>query len=239
MPAHVLRAATELRREGPLSDFHEALARQDAELLVRPTPTSELAAPDAFSIQHVGGATRLVSMPCGFSVPLPPGKTPNASPVKSGTCAAHFEMGPFAGTTGEVLPSMLVVARTAREGETLKDFLDVFVRDRQPIPADACPADACLGFARPMPNSYVHEGGGIAIVVAFERKAPAFPSALLEQPFTPPKSAEGGVSYFRAMPRPTRFTGRIFYLVLLDTARSVESQSRAEFRSVIGKMLVE
>lgn len=241
MPAHVLRAAAQLRRVGELSAQDQTSVRQAKELLVTPDPSTKLEPAEAFSIRKAGAGRALVSAPCGYAVPLKPDQPIQASPLQNATCVAQLGLGPFPGKAGEVFPSVLVLARVARKGETLQAFLDglSIMKERKAVAPIACPAAGCQGFEVDMPTAYLSEGRGIVTAVTMERPQPEFPSVLIEGPSSPPTSDGGQMRYFVLQPRPTRFEGRIFYLFVLDTARSVLTPARGDFKKLVSESLVE
>lgn len=74
----------------------------------------------------------------------------------------------------------------------------------------------------------------------FSRKEPAQPGILLEFPVAINSSdAETGVSYHRRQAEYNRLQGEIYYLLVLDTTRSVIQESKGEFYLILGNLIVE
>lgn len=89
------------------------------------------------------------------------------------------------------------------------------------------------------PASYESVGGGHMYVIGIERNAPAYPGYALESAISMPKQAEGGgVHYFRPAVMTNRFTGRIRYLIILDSCEDIHDQSFNIFKTFFDKQLV-
>jgi hypothetical protein len=87
---------------------------------------------------------------------------------------------------------------------------------------------------------YVGDGGGRPRTILFERDEPAFPALIFETPSADPKPDKPGPFTF---PRPSqtqrRIPGKLYYLVLLDTAADIEEPALRDFDFFLENLTVE
>lgn len=241
MPAHAVRAGRELDRQGLATPLDKDMAGRARKLLEDPDPATEIPRDKAWGLTSIGGKEALASRTCGFAFELDPKREWSALPVKNGTCVAHGSLGSFPGKRGIVIPSVLIMARPAREGETADAFASSleYLADRVAVDGFPCPSQVCRSFEVRHPEAYAPEGGGVVVAVIFEREEPETRGLALESARPPRPDALGKVQYFRPLPRLVRFRGRLFYLVLLDTAKSVAESAEADYRRFLAGLVVE
>jgi hypothetical protein len=87
---------------------------------------------------------------------------------------------------------------------------------------------------------YHENGDGHGRVIFFEREQPEFPGLLFESP-TPLHHKEGneGPESFRFAPTLQRMPGKLYYLVMLDTAASIEEPALKDFDFFLQNLTVE
>lgn len=241
MPAHVLRAVSHLKAlHAPPSadvDFSAKLARNR----FKPTvPTAEYPASKVWTAEKSGLALRLTNTMFGFAFSVPLAWKVGVASAAKGACSARIQTGPDAGKVSSVFPEIFVLSRQAKPGETLLDFL----KQVSPpvkltrIRLAGCSAPQCLAYKGSTPQWYKPEGGGVTILEVLKAKAPEFPGLLFESPEAPP-SGGTQLKYYRPNTQLHRLPGTLYYLVLLDTARSVLTKAENDYESFLKRMQVE
>jgi len=87
---------------------------------------------------------------------------------------------------------------------------------------------------------YGKDGDGHGRIVIFERDQPEFPGLIFEAPLEIPKSEGGeGPKIYRPNQTRQRMPGKLFYLVLLDTASSIEEPAVKDFDFFLQNLIVE
>lgn len=235
MPAHVLRAASNAAAAGA-SDDREFLVSVARKRTLPVDAEAEYEAKRAWSYQQVNDGYRFLNSACGMEISSKAEWQISFPPLQKGTCVAQIKVGPY----NSITPNLLLLARQAKPGETLADFLQSFLAEKpsKPSEAPACPVSKCLAIESLVPGMYKDAGDGLGLLAAFERDAPRFPGILFEQPWAPPKDKEG-LKFYHPDEALQRMPGKLYYLVLLDTATSVKDQARADYTEFLKSMRVE
>jgi len=133
-----------------------------------------------------------------------------------------------------------ILIKLADAGETLDSYIARFTKGQgtlmqEPMPA---PYKNAVCYSMRNPKMYPEIGGGHFHVVGIERDAPAYPGLLLEEPQSLPSGEKGELSFYKPNQQRTRFSGKIFYVLLLDTCEDIHDASYAVFRKLIQEQLV-
>jgi len=161
---------------------------------------------------------------------------------QNGSCVADISTGPYKGTQHELHPSILVLVKRPQGDETLEEFAARFsVKGHfEPFTASRCPADNCIALRGVQPGMYGKDGDGHGLILAFERTQPDFPGLLFESPWELPKPAgEAGTAAFRPDQVKGRIPGRLYYLVVLDAAASIEGPAVKDLDLFLKGLVVE
>lgn len=243
MPAHVLRAADQLRRLGPLSATAKWQVDMAAKHIVETSVTKSYTPQEVWSANKTPVGTEFFSHACGFGFLDGDKRDWQIYGVRDGVCMIRAKLGPFQGKAGSVFPEIMVLARPPKPGETLNDFSKVFTSGMGARPTEpvACPVSACLAFKTgTRANMYSKEDGGYAMLTVFESHAPRFPGLIFEEPRTPPVGKSGAqAQYFRPNPEQQRLAGTLYYLVLLDTAESVVNEASDNYIHLLKSLVVD
>jgi hypothetical protein len=90
------------------------------------------------------------------------------------------------------------------------------------------------------PEMYGKDGDGHGRIVAFERDQPEYPGLIFESPAEFPKQdAKPGTQVFRPNQVQQRIPGKLYYLVMLDTAASIEAPAMKDFDFFLQNLTVE
>jgi hypothetical protein len=110
----------------------------------------------------------------------------------------------------------------------------------EPFLPARCPAAACIAMRGIQKGIYGKDGDGHGRVVVFERDQPEFPGLIFETPREIPKSAgEGGMKFYTPNQIQQRMPGKLYYLVMLDTAASIEEPAMKDFDFFLENLTVE
>jgi hypothetical protein len=244
MPAHALRAAAHLDElhapSSPARDSYTEIAHK------RFDPTDEKKEynwKEAWRTGLIGKDLELVSTSCGVRLRARGDWAMNGLNLNHGQCLVYLGSGPFKAKEGKLSPGIVFIARRPKPGETLVDALKTYEKNPslfEPLPVSHCPAASCLSVIGRQPGMYGKNGDGRARLVLFERDEPAFPSLLFEVPsgLEPPKDKAGYV-YYHPTQTMHRMPGKLFYIVMLDTAESIEAPAAADFEFFLEHIEVE
>jgi hypothetical protein len=87
---------------------------------------------------------------------------------------------------------------------------------------------------------YKKDGDGHGRIIVFERDQPEFPGLIFETPMeiSKPEATEK-ITYYRPNQTQQRIPGKLFYLVLLDTAASIEEPAMKDLDFFLKNLTVE
>lgn len=242
MPAHVLRAGDHLTvLHAPPSHEQTFLTEIAQKRFEAFDPSRKYEQKDAWSAQASGEDIEFTSTMCGVRFQAYSNWRVNQLDWRNGTCLAYFSTGPYQAVTEKLNPSVLLMVQQPREGETLQEYAQRFMKDGPltPYTPTHCPADACLAFKQDAPGMYHANGNGHGRLVVFERDQPQYPGLIFERPWQMPKSPEPGAHYFRPGQVQKRIPGKLYYLVLLDAAASIEEPALKDFGFFLDHLIVE
>jgi hypothetical protein len=243
MPAHALRAADHLTKlhapESQLRTFLTDVARKRFDPF---DPKKTYAPNEVWEASTVKEGTAFTSTTCGIRLTAQGHWTVNQMALTKGTCVAYFSTGPYKATTRDLHPSILVMVQSPKEVESLKDFFARFLHDGtfEPFTPSRCPTTNCLAMKGVQPHMYKADGDGHGHILAFERDQPNYPGLSFESPMEAPKTdgTEGPKFYHPSQVR-QRIPGKLYYLVLVDTAASIEDSALKDLDFFLQHLTVE
>jgi hypothetical protein len=87
---------------------------------------------------------------------------------------------------------------------------------------------------------YKKDGDGHGRIIVFERDQPEFPGLIFEDPLQMPKPDGGNdAKFYRPNQVQQRIHGKLYYLVMLDTAASIEEPAMKDFDFFLQNLTVE
>ncbi len=242
LPAHALRAidhAVELGRprEGYQNVMEIAETRYKTADLTKPVGEHDAWVSDDLE----GGRLKFISRLCGVSFVANGNWDLQVPKVSDGTCKVW--MTPPA-MKGQASPTMMVMAKVAKEGETLESFARGILENRTNAISDLssgpCPVERCLGLELIDKSLYSKTGGARALVTAFERELPRYDGLVFEAPQQP--QTTGAINQpvaFHFALQYRRMPGRVFYAVLLHANAGIFSGSEQDWEAVVKSLVVE
>jgi hypothetical protein len=243
MPAHALRAEDHLEElHAPASDLRTALAGANEKRFDPFDPKKEYAQKDVWEYEKTVNETSFTSTSCGLRMHVRSDWAVDRLELTKGSCIADFSTGPYKDTPSKMRPSILVMVQQPAENETLDDYSKRFLDKGgfTPFTPSRCPADRCIAMTGTKPGAYGSSGDGRALMLIFEREQPEFPGLAFESPAQlPAGNGNTGVNYYRPSQTPRRIPGKLFYVVLLDTAASIEGPATKDFDFFLEHLTVE
>ena len=243
MPAHTLRAISyigKLRAPNP-AGFESALDIAHHRF-VPFDPKKDYQPKEVWSATETDGDPLFTSTTCGLRLRARGNWTINQIAVQKGSCVAYFSTGPYKATAHSLHPSILVLVKQPEGNETLEQFARKFEKDGtyEPFAPSHCPVAACIAMKGVQPGMYKKDGDGHGRIVFFEREDPAFPGLIFEAPIGLPKPEGGeGMTYYRPSLTQQRIPGKLYYVVLLDVAASIEEPAMKDYDFFLENLLVE
>jgi len=240
LPAHALRAIDHLEKlhAGEPSDFADI----DRERFVPFNPKKNYQPKEVWQAENTGDDTVFTSTMCGVRIRVHSGWQADRLDFTNGTCVALFTTGPYQAATRAMHPSVMVLVQQAGENGTLEDYSKKFETHGsfEPFAPPQCPAQSCIAVKGVQPGVYKGDGDGRPRLVFFERDEPEFPGLVFESPLELPKPESGsGPAYYRPSQIQQRIPGKLFYVVTLDTASSIEEPALKDFEFFLENLTVE
>ena len=243
LPEHTLRAVDHLKKllgaAPPGIDTFAEIARSR---IVPFDPKKEYDPKEVWVAAPVGDNSQFTSTTCGVRFDVHGDWAVNQLAVTNGSCVAYFSTGPYKATTRNLRPSILVLVKQPEANETLQEFSSKFLLKGtfEPFTPSRCPAETCIAMKGSQPGMYGNDGDGHGRVVVFERNQPEYPGLIFESPAEFPKQdAKPGTQVFRPNQVQLRIPGKLYYLVMLDTAASIEAPAMKDFDSFLQNLTVE
>jgi hypothetical protein len=242
MPAHLLRAADHLTQMSaemtPDRKFYADLGRGrfDAVDLKKSYEPRQV-----WSAQDEGATIEFTATACGLRMLVPEAWKVDRMDLEKGSCVVLLGTGPYAAPRGPLAPEILVIVKQPEGNETLEAFEGRFTKKGTftAMTAPYCPAASCLAVEGVLPGAYHKDGDGHPRIVVFERDQPDYPGLLFEAPVSPQPSKADEPQYFRPSQTLQRMPGKLYYLVTLDTASSIEQDAMKGFEFFMKNLVVE
>jgi hypothetical protein len=243
MPAHLLRAADHQEKlHAASSETRTVVTEATRKRYDAFDPKKEYEPKEVWTGANSGENTEFTSTTCGVRLRAHGDWTINQLGLNKGVCVAYFSTGPYKATTRNLHPSIMLLVRQPKENETLQNFIRLLTKDdaSEPFAPVHCPAAACIAMKGVQSGMYKKDGDGRGRTVAFERDQPEFPGLILEYPGQLPNAkVKEGMNYYDLGQIQQRIPGKLYYLVLLDTAASIEEPAMKDFDFFLSNLTVE
>ncbi|HEV2463918.1 MAG TPA: hypothetical protein VGT04_08945 [Acidobacteriaceae bacterium] len=189
-----------------------------------------------------GNSVSITSTACGLRIQVNKEWKIDALDMVAGSCVASFSSGPYKAVKGSLSPEIFVLIHPPLQNETLDEFSRKFLTKGtfEPDALARCPANHCISLKGEEPGMYRENGDGHPRVVIFERDEPAYPGLIFEAPSGDPKPDKSGPFVMHDDSRiQQRIRGKLYYLVILDTAASIEGPALKDFDFFLSNLTVE
>ena len=243
MPAHLLRAADHLEKlqaqPSPRRSFLAETARKRYEPF---DPKKDYKPTEVWYAKEDSSDVVFTSTACGVQLRTHAPWQVNRLDLTKGSCVAYFTTSRYDAVGGPLHPSVMVMVQRPQKGETLEQYSKKFLQKGtyEPFTPSHCPADSCIAMKGIQPGMYKENGGGHPRVLLFERESPEYPGLLLETPDGFPQlDPSAQTQYFRPNQVQARMPGKLFYLVLLDTAASIEEPALKDYEFFLNHLVAE
>ncbi len=243
MPAHFLRALDHSEKlHAPSLEARTVIADATRNRYIAFDPKKEYQPKEVWQAEKNGDDPEFTSTTCGVRLRARGDWTINQMAVKNGSCVAYFSTGPYKATVHDLHPSVLLLVKQPKENESLQEFSKKFLKDGnfETFTPGRCPAATCIALKGEQPGMYKDDGDGHGRIVIFERDQPEFPGLIFEAPDSLPQSGvkEGTHAYHPGQIQ-QRIPGKLYYLVLLDTAASIEEPAMKDLDFFLENLTVE
>jgi hypothetical protein len=243
MPAHVLRANSYLAKlKAPISDEQTFLADVSQKRFDAFDPEKNYAPKEVWQADTTGTEIAFTNTTCGVRIYMQNDWTVDELQLAKGSCVADFSTGPYKDKASKMRPSILVMIQQPQNDETLEQYSKHFQEKGQFVSfkPDRCPSERCISVEGTRTGAYGKDGDGHGFMLFFERNQPEFPGLLFESPSQMPQSSGSTAAhYFRPSQTLQRIPGKLYYVVLLDTAASIEDPAMKDFDSFLTQLVVE
>jgi hypothetical protein len=242
MPVHAIRASAYLEKLDPgRSDYPDSLLQVAKKRIKAPDVSKTYSEKEVWSAEVSNIQAQFTNTMAGLRFAVPGDWKLRFFEIQQGQTLVQINIPAFHISSGDVSPSILVIVRPAKPGETLEDSVEALMKypSSQPINISHCPSESCLSIRGTEPGTYGDQGDGNAIITAFQRKEPNYPGIKFEEPLALPEPKEGQPQYFRPSESIGRISGTLYYLVLLDTASSARQQTEKAFDEFLKNIQVE
>lgn len=193
----------------------------------------------AFPLDNDLGLTATV---CGISLRLKKDWKLMNMTFQNGTCLLAFGTGPYKANVGELWPTVMMLVARPEPGETFEQFEQKITANAvvQPLDTVYCPAENCQSFLLVGKGMYKENGDGRSRNLFFQRNEPQYPGLIFESPLSlPSQEGKEGMSVYTPPQVLKRMSGPLYYLIMLDTASSIENDAVKDFDFVVRNMKVE
>jgi hypothetical protein len=243
MPAHLLRAADHLDKlHSTSSELRTQLTEITRKRYIAFDPQKEYDPKEMWQEAKFGDDPEFTNPTCGVRLRARGAWSVDRMEVANGSCVALFRTGPYKATVHDRTPNVLLLVRQPKENETLQEFSRKYLNDGtfEPFTPSRCPAAACIAMKGIQLGMYKEDGDGHGRVIIFERDQPEFPGLIFEAPILMPQfSAKGGTHEYQPGQIQQRIPGKLYYLVVLDTAASIEEPSMKDLDFFLANLTVE
>jgi hypothetical protein len=243
MPAHVLRAADHLEKlHAPATDARTTVTEASRKRYDAFDPNKQYDPREVWQGAQSGDDIEFTSTSCGVRFRARSDWHIERLELTKGSCVGLFRTGPYKGIVSSRTPNVLLLIQRPKENETLQEFSTKFLKDGtfSSFTPTRCPADPCIALKQEKVGMYQGDGDGHGRVVIFERNQPEFPGLIFEAPLplAEPGDKEGMHAYHPSQIQ-QRMPGKLYYLVLLDTAASIEEPAMKDFDFFLQNLIAE
>jgi hypothetical protein len=247
MPAHLLRAADHLEKlRAHDSEMRAFLTKTAHTRFALFDPKKQYEPKELWVGANAGKNPDFTSTTCGVRLQAEGNWEINQiGMAEGGGCIAYFSTGPYKATTRKLSPSVLLLIQQPDGNETLEEFSRKYMKYEkdgafEPFTPTGCPAPACIAMKGVQPGMYKKDGDGHGRIIVFERDQPEFPGLIFEDPLQMPKPDGGNdAKFYRPNQVQQRIHGKLYYLVMLDTAASIEEPAMKDFDFFLQNLTVE
>jgi hypothetical protein len=243
MPEHALRAVDYLKQlnTGSQQDF-ASLAGLAQQRLIPFDPAKTYQPSDVWSAGDPGQDAVFTSTMCGLRLHAQSNWTVNQMAFSNGSCVAYFSTGPYKAVTTSLRPSILVLVQQPQQNQTLQDFSKKYLTTGT-FTSDStlkCPAANCIALKGEQAGAYKADGDGHPRIIFVARDQPQYPGLIFESPAQLPQSnGSQGAQYYHPASTQLRIPGALYYVILLDTASSIEDPAVQDFSFFLQSLTVE
>ncbi|MBK8722941.1 MAG: hypothetical protein IPL95_11915 [Saprospiraceae bacterium] len=139
----------------------------------------------------------------------------------------------------EIGYSIAIMFKSAKDKDNLADYLSSFVSsiENKSNISFSDKYENMIAYEIIDKTKYSDQGGGHMYVIGIERMYPKYPGLLLEEPYSIPENANK-MNNYKAIENKDRFSGKIFYALILDSSEAINEQSLKQFKTFFNEQLI-
>jgi tetratricopeptide (TPR) repeat protein len=138
--------------------------------------------------------------------------------------------------------TILIFMQAAKQGQTLKEFVDMLTPKnvvKHEIALDVNTIKNCFAYDIKDATTYAQWGGAHTYAIGIEREQTDYPGMSLEEAEQPPLSGNGQMAYYKSVREFSRITGKVYYMILLDSCELIKEESLTKFKAILNNIVIE
>jgi tetratricopeptide (TPR) repeat protein len=240
MPQHALRAASRADKLDPGNMSARASLREAMNNRFKAAdPGATYSAREVWFADNDQTSVTFTNYMFGIQFKVPASVGLELPDIQKSLLQFEVKPGPFPGKSGDVSPSLNILSRPPKPGESLAEFLQSAAPESTSWEPSACPVSKCFGRQTIRPGKYKAEGDGHIFIIAFQADEPEFPGLVFEQMQDFPQVKKDKPTSFRLEQRLRRIPGTLYYVIILDTSNSVLAPAENAYLEFIKTVRVD
>jgi hypothetical protein len=141
----------------------------------------------------------------------------------------------------EITYTIALIIKAEQKGDKLETFISNFISRYAEITKInfSDKYKDMIAFDLKDKNMYKEIGGGHMNMLGIKRERPPFPGLKLEEPISIPKDGKPGeMTYYRAGNSLDRFTGTLYYAIMLDACEDIYPQAFKVFKDMFNNQII-
>lgn len=241
MPSHCVYAMNKVKSiSGKEGSFEKQLGATTYKSIIPVDKDKDYGKRDIWTV-HKGDKITFTSRPLGIKILIDSLWNLSFSDYQKHQSIFSITPPPIANKKGKQIEyTIAILFKTANDKDELEDYIAHLV--------SKYPNKTKINFSDKYEKMTAYEikdkkmykdiGGAHLYMIGIERNAPEYPGLLLEYPVVMPEENAGEVAYYNASESKDRFSGKIFYAILLDTSEDIHDKSFAVFKAFFDNQII-
>ena len=241
MPSHCIYAMDKTKSiPGAEGSFHTKLAEVIYNKIVPVDRDSSYKKEDIW-MGHSGEMATFISRPLGLKIFVDSTWGLTVYDYKNRQTAFILTPSSIRDKKGtDITYTIAILMKVANDDETLDDYVNNLIKRysnkvKVPFPGKY---ESMFTYEITDKSIYENMGGGHMYMIGIERNVPKYPGLLLEEPVKFPDGKSGQTTFYTTPDYKSRFKGKIFYAILLDSCENIHDQSLAIFKALFENQII-
>jgi hypothetical protein len=244
MPSHALYAlnqAAHSRGQATVPDGY--VSKEVREMLRTPDPGTTIGGKEVYLFAPHAEQWGLASRLFGLWVPIGKDWKVSLGDCQDSKSYISLSLGPVKGKQGREITYSILILSSANNKMPFEQFVKQSLLKKATLNEVPHLVQGTEGksFEWNNPSLYPEAGGGRGIIVYARRPDPTVKGFALEWPSPPgtDEDANGQAHYYRYNQLYTRFSGEIYYAIVLDSCEDIFKTATEEFKRFLGGLILE